>query len=343
MFIEQHPIPEHVDRDTDGEPSAEIPRSVMLEKIQQHDDHDLVHVDGDPEHVDRNTNEERHLPSDEISHSVIPEKLQENADEKVSSGNVTAIELVNKLHEVFDTSNVQTSDGSAKASGVKITDNDAEVEPNDLEEFAQTDEEAICDAVTCNFEKENLCEWEASRDLLSPASRHYLKLKRMMHRNKRRTHYIQRTWHNWRGRYRNRVTGIARARVFSTANQHFAAAYVRPFQRATLTGKLLSREQETIRFRAWEATRNVQLRVCCDSTENCVFETDLGIKRGTRRWMVYQATCPAGTSKIIFECVNHGVYQGACGLDDIHLLNDYCPRLFPIDEQRKRRKVKFAS
>lgn len=86
--------------------------------------------------------------------------------------------------------------------------------------------------------------------------------------------------------------------MFSTANQHFAAAYVRPFQRATLTGKLLSREQETIRFRAWEATRNVQLRVCCDSTENCVFETDLGIKRGTRRWMVYQATCPAGTSKV---------------------------------------------
>lgn len=133
MFVEKHRIPEHVDRDTNGEPSAEIPRSVMLEKIQKHDDHDLVHVDNDPEHVDRDTNEESHLPSDEISHSVMPEKLQENADEKVSSGNLTAIELVNKLHEVFDTSNIQTSDGSAKASGVKITDNDAEVEPNDLE------------------------------------------------------------------------------------------------------------------------------------------------------------------------------------------------------------------
>lgn len=86
--------------------------------------------------------------------------------------------------------------------------------------------------------------------------------------------------------------------VFSDKNQRFAAAYVRPHQRATLTGKFLSSEQQTIRFRAWEATRNVQLRLCCDTTENCVFETELGIKRGTRRWLVYRATCPAGTKKV---------------------------------------------
>lgn len=68
--------------------------------------------------------------------------------------------------------------------------------------------------------------------------------------------------------------------MFSFDNQRFAAAYVRPFQRATLTGKLLSGEKETIRFRGWEATRNVQLKVCCDTTETCVFETEIGVYRG---------------------------------------------------------------
>src|SRR4051794_28532702 len=116
MFVEKHRIPEHVDRDTNEEPSAEIPRSVMLEKVQKqvdrdqkHDDHNPVHVDGDPEHVDRDTNEENHLPSDEIPRSVVLDKLQENANEKVSNGNETALELVNQLQEEFDTSKVQTS------------------------------------------------------------------------------------------------------------------------------------------------------------------------------------------------------------------------------------------
>lgn len=87
--------------------------------------------------------------------------------------------------------------------------------------------------------------------------------------------------------------------IFSEGNQRFAAAYVRPLQRATLTGKILSSSEAAIfRFRAWEATRDVQLRVCCDSTENCVYETELGVKRGSRRWKEHTVTCEKGTQKV---------------------------------------------
>ena len=122
------------------------------------------------------------------------------------------------------------------------------------------------------------------------------------------------------GRYRNRLTGIARAGTFpfshshklinrlqriisgffSKSNQHFASAYLRPRQVATLTGRLLSGEPETIRFRFWEATRGLQLQVCCDSVEQCVFRTELGVEKGSRRWRGGQAKCPAGTKKVSF-------------------------------------------
>lgn len=91
--------------------------------------------------------------------------------------------------------------------------------------------------------------------------------------------------------------------IFSHSNRRFAAAYVKPNQRATLSASLLSGRRETIRFRAWEATRDLRLRVCCDSIDNseggiCVFETDGGVRRGSRNWKEYTATCPRGTQKV---------------------------------------------
>ena len=79
---------------------------------------------------------------------------------------------------------------------------------DDLAAFAsESREEAICDAISCNFENGDLCQWEASTDEISPGSPLY-------RRRLRQAQYVQRTWHNWQGRYRNRVTGIARARKY---------------------------------------------------------------------------------------------------------------------------------
>ncbi|TMS38125.1 hypothetical protein L596_004920 [Steinernema carpocapsae] len=224
---------------------------------------------------------------------------------------LTVDELVNDLQREL-----------AESQKVATTESPKDIEEKNLEAFAQFDESEVCNSVACDFEDGTLCNWVSSRDELSPSSPHYL-------RKSRSTHFIRRSWYNWVGRYRNRVTGIARAQVFSHSNQRFAAAYVRPKQRATLTANILSGEKETLRFRAWEATRDVQLRVCCDNTQNCVFETEKGVKRGTRRWIEHMATCPQGTKKVIFECINLGIFQGACGIDNVFFVNDYCPVLLP--------------
>uniref|UniRef100_A0A914LAP6 Uncharacterized protein n=1 Tax=Meloidogyne incognita TaxID=6306 RepID=A0A914LAP6_MELIC len=161
-------------------------------------------------------------------------------------------------------------------------------------------------------------------------------VKRVLKDEKNQTS-ILRTWHNWVGQYKNRLTGIAKSEFFSTRNQRFAASYLKPGQRSTLTGRVLSGEQANIRFWVWEATRDLQLRVCCDDTNDrqCVFQTDRGVKRGSRRWVEQDATCPQGTKKIIFECRNLGRFQGACGLDNIQLLNNYCPSITSTRITRK--------
>ncbi|KAL3098529.1 hypothetical protein niasHT_021388 [Heterodera trifolii] len=273
-----------------------------------------------------------------------------------------------------------------------------------LEEFARIDEQAICDAIACNFETGALCEWESSVDELNPSDPRYRRymmartmlLARHRRRSKRNRDEVEpkeeekaegedemtefgqnllltdneeeeghtttaktkqkktdqrteeqppqggrtvlRSWHNWVGRYRNRLTGISQSEVFSTRNQRFAASYLKPGQRSTLTGRLLSGDRATVRFKAWEATRSLQLRVCCDRTdreENCVFATELGVKRSSRKWTDHLATCPQGTKKIIFECRNQGPFQGACGVDNIQLVNAYCPSVTPMKANRK--------
>ncbi|KAK0398533.1 hypothetical protein QR680_002637 [Steinernema hermaphroditum] len=251
----------------------------------------------------------------EISVDELVNNLQRELVESQTSTTTATPNIDPETSTVTEVPNVDP-----ETSTTAETSTDLEME--NLEAFAQFDENEMCDAIACDFENGSLCSWVSSRDELSPTSPHYL-------RKTRSTHFIRRSWYNWIGRYRNRVTGIARAQVFSHSNQRFAAAYVRPKQRATLTASILSGEAETLRFRAWEATRDVQLRVCCDNTQNCVFETDKGVKRGTRRWIEHTATCPQGTKKVIFECINLGIFQGACGIDNVFLVNDYCPALLP--------------
>ncbi len=89
---------------------------------------------------------------------------------------------------------------------------------------------------------------------------------------------------------------LAITEVFDEGNQRFAAAYVRPHQRATLTTRLLFDGEQSIRFRSWEATRGVQLSMCCG--RECPFRTEIGVKRGSRNWLDHEVTCPKGTDQV---------------------------------------------
>jgi hypothetical protein len=68
-----------------------------------------------------------------------------------------------------------------------------------------------------------------------------------------------------------------------------------------LSADLSSQQQDSqiiINFQVWEATKNMQLKLCCGSLKTCVFETDLGLKRGTRKWLSQQAVCPSNTKRV---------------------------------------------
>ncbi|KAI6200767.1 hypothetical protein M3Y96_00769300 [Aphelenchoides besseyi] len=151
----------------------------------------------------------------------------------------------------------------------------------------------VCDPVSCNFEKGNFCRWKTSIDELNPTNR------RNLHGNRKRraTEYVLRSFHIWSGRHQNDNFGIARSNFFSLNNTKFASSYLRPFERSTLSVDLtnLNDRSTIVQFHVWESVRNMQAR-------------------------------------LIFECVNHGKYQGACGIDEIKLLNNDCsPPLLDSD------------
>uniref|UniRef100_A0A915MZN6 Uncharacterized protein n=1 Tax=Meloidogyne javanica TaxID=6303 RepID=A0A915MZN6_MELJA len=186
-----------------------------------------------------------------------------------------------------------------------------------LEEFARIDEQTICDAIACDFETGTLCEWEASIDELHPSDPRYKRylmarrqhimdrmMRKMVKRSKRDAE--QNEEEEAKGEEivekvpKKKKNNKNKLKFFSTRNQRFAASYLKPGQRSTLTGRVLSGEQANIRFWVWEATRDLQLRVCCDDTNDrqCVFQTDRGVKRGSRRWVEQDAMCPQGTKKV---------------------------------------------
>ena len=80
----------------------------------------------------------------------------------------------------------------------------------------------------------------------------------------------------------------------------------------------------TVRFRAWEATKGMRLRVCCD--DFCPFSTDIGKSR--RKWRQLRVTCPAETRQLAFECeMIVGKRKGVCAIDDVFVEADECPAI----------------
>ncbi|VDN57401.1 unnamed protein product [Dracunculus medinensis] len=162
---------------------------------------------------------------------------------------------------------------------------------------------------TDKTDERTLCKYERKNNERKPPAKQRLSLS---------------SWQNWRGQFRNRVTGIAHARVFSKTNERFAAVYVYPLQWASLSTELPKETENTIRFSGWEATNGIRLRICCDNANKCPIRTNFDVNKRSRRWKEYGIVCPSGTSKLLFICENKGKNQGACGLDNIRLLNEAC-------------------
>ncbi|CAJ0928646.1 unnamed protein product, partial [Mesorhabditis belari] len=176
----------------------------------------------------------------------------------------------------------------------------------------------MCQQIECDFEKGDLCNWESSADQLDEFER----------RHKREEEFSIRSWKNVGGRP-DRAKAMERNSVFSSINTHFAGAYVNGSQVATLTTRITKRIPISVRFLAWEATRMLRLRMCCD--DFCPFSTEEGVKRGHRKWIAHTVICPANTKQITFECVNTGEWSGRCGLDSIHFPHPQCPQLLPLE------------
>ncbi|EYB98740.1 hypothetical protein Y032_0128g1422 [Ancylostoma ceylanicum] len=172
----------------------------------------------------------------------------------------------------------------------------------------------LCVKFECNFEKDDLCGFDPS--LMSRKER----------RSKREfadpAYFTMKRWTNWVGSYHDNNQRVDRAPAFSLSNRRFAGALLSGQQMATISLKVITMEPFTISFDAWEATRELQMRVCCD--DSCPLATDFGGRIGDRSWRRLTMECPGNTHLVTFECMNFGNRRGACGIDNFSLHSQSC-------------------
>ncbi|KAL6737195.1 hypothetical protein Aduo_010861 [Ancylostoma duodenale] len=171
----------------------------------------------------------------------------------------------------------------------------------------------LCVRFECNFEKDDLCGFDPS--LLSRERRS----KRAFTAPE---YFTMRRWTNWVGSYHDNNQRVDRAPAFSLSNRRFAGALLSGQQMATISLKVITMEPFTISFDAWEATRELQMRVCCDDT--CPLATDFDGRIGDRSWRRLTMECPGNTHSVTFECMNFGNRRGACGIDNFSLQSQSC-------------------
>ncbi|KAK6015033.1 hypothetical protein OSTOST_19553 [Ostertagia ostertagi] len=121
-------------------------------------------------------------------------------------------------------------------------------------------------------------------------------------------------WANWFGKYNESYRRVDRAPIFSLNNRHFAGTLLRGLQMATLTLQTETVEPFAVSFDSWEATRELQLRVCCD--DFCPLSTYSGYRMGDRSWRRLALQCPAGTRTVGFlqHDIPNKLYRTAFGL-----------------------------
>ncbi|KAK0397186.1 hypothetical protein QR680_002023 [Steinernema hermaphroditum] len=122
-----------------------------------------------------------------------------------------------------------------------------------------------------------------------------------------------------RGQFMNRITGVKEG----TEGNYYAATFLYPREMAGLEADVGGLpEDRRMRFQFYEGTHGVQLKGCCDSTDNCPFSSDKFVTVQDRRWKYASLVCPKGTRKVIFVCENTRTNQGACAIDDIQVIEN---------------------
>jgi len=153
-----------------------------------------------------------------------------------------------------------------------------------------------CQAIQCNFEDSNTCSWvgSSSARLGSP-------------------------WEPRTGRTGNYLTGIREG------DGVYIATYVYAGETTILTSNLPRSlaSSHAVSFKYYDATDSFRVRACCDSQDLCPWSSELGVGDpvAVRNWRSSKFECPEETSKLIFLCENLGKNQGACGLDEIQVVN----------------------
>uniref|UniRef100_A0A1I7XXE6 MAM domain-containing protein n=1 Tax=Steinernema glaseri TaxID=37863 RepID=A0A1I7XXE6_9BILA len=120
------------------------------------------------------------------------------------------------------------------------------------------------------------------------------------------------------GQFMNRVTGVKEG----TEGNYYAATFLYPREMAGLEADVSLPEDRRMRFQYYEGTHGVQLKGCCNSTDNCPFSSDKFVSVQDRRWKYASLVCPKGTNKVIFVCENTRTNQGACAIDDIQVVEN---------------------
>jgi len=129
---------------------------------------------------------------------------------------------------------------------------------------------------------------------------------------------------NWGAKsapYQNRLTGIPKPA--NDGKNKFGACYTKKKgEKTSLETNANFDKDYVVRYRYYKATEGQNFKCCCDDESKCPKNAGNGVQTSDyRSWKTESIMCPAGTKKVIFICENEkGASEGACGLDEITLL-----------------------
>jgi hypothetical protein len=121
-------------------------------------------------------------------------------------------------------------------------------------------------------------------------------------------------------RYKNPATGVAKA----PDGTHYAATYLKPNENAYMEtpSGFFADGDKTIKFQEYKATEGIVSKGCCDTPQNCPYDTGKKVeKTDFRQWYQGSFTCKQGTQKVIFYAQNSGPNEGGVGIDNIQVFD----------------------
>uniref|UniRef100_A0A0K0EP60 MAM domain-containing protein n=1 Tax=Strongyloides stercoralis TaxID=6248 RepID=A0A0K0EP60_STRER len=259
----------------------------VIDKIDVFYENDQSECDKNGKNVYTKVNEFKHKKVDKNNNKY------DNTDSQFKKDSLSNLNPENNvLTEDVDLTNIENSKNNIEGFIVKESKNKNEEKygPDSLQNF--------CQRTKCGFEKNNVCYYS---DVYTTQSIRGLTTR----------------FSTVSGQYMNHVTGVKE----SAQGEYYTATFLYPREMAGLQVDIAPlREERSLRFQYYEGTHGVQLKACCDTTDNCNFSSDKFVTVDDRIWKVGKLDCPIGTERIIFLCENTRTNQGACAIDDIEVV-----------------------